>query len=81
MVREDSGHIPGETICIFVMVFHQYLRMNVFVWDRVVCGTRYYQCACLDCSGAIQKIHMRKIRLGQGIVHDAGVTDFMIRGR
>ena len=55
----------------FVVVFHQYLRIHKFVWARVLCGTRYYQSASLDCSGVIQKIHMRKIEIRQGPVHDA----------
>ena len=50
------------------MVIHQYLWMHVFVWARVLCGIRYYQSAPMDCSGVIQKIHMRKIRLDQGLV-------------
>ena len=53
---------------IFVMVYHQYLRIGEFVWARVLCGTRYYQSASVDCSGVIQKIHMRKIGLVQGLV-------------
>ena len=52
---------------IFVMVFLQYLRIGEFVWALALLGTRYYQCASVDCSGTIQKIHMRKIRLDQGI--------------
>ena len=57
----------AETMCIFVMVYHQYLRIPQFVWALVWCGTRYYQFASLDCSGAIQKIHMREpaVELGQ----------------
>ena len=58
------------------MVIHQYLRIDVFVWALVVCGIRYYQSASMDCSGAIQKIHMRKIRLGQGLVHDGEYCRF-----
>ena len=57
------------------MVYHQYLRIAQFVWARALCGTRYYQSASVDCSGVIQKIHMRKIRLDQGLVHD---EDFLI---
>ena len=60
-VREDCRQYQGETMCIFVMVFHQYLRIGQFVLDLVLCGTRYYQSASVDCSGVIQKIHMRKI--------------------
>ena len=78
----DEGRVrPGETKYTFVMVFLEYLWMHVFVWARVFCGTRYYQSASVDCSGTIQKIHIRKIRRGQGIVHDGHVADIMIRGR
>ena len=80
-VREDCGQYQAETMCIFVMVFHQYLRNGEFVLDLVLCGTRYYQSASLDCSGVIQKIHMRKIRRGQGLVNMRKMIDFMIRGR
>ena len=41
--------------------------MLVFVWARAFCGIRYGCCASLDCSGAIRKIHVRKIRLIQGV--------------
>ena len=79
-----SGKIAGNTrpkLCTFVMVFHEYLWIDQFVWARVFCGTRYYQSASVGCSGTIQKIHMRKIRRDQGFVHDGHVADFMIRGR
>ena len=65
---EDCMQYQGENIYAFVMVFHQYIWMLVFVWARVWSDTRYYQSAPLDCSGTIQKIHMRKIRLEQGVV-------------
>ena len=42
----------------------------MFVWAELVCGTRTYQFAPVDCSGVIQKIYMRKIDPGQGRVHD-----------
>ena len=42
----------------------------MFVWAELVCGTREYQSAPVDCSGVIQKIHMRKIGRDQGRVHD-----------
>ena len=66
---------------IFVMVFHQYLRIGELVLDLVLCGTRYYHCASVDCSGVIQKIHMREIELDQCLVSMMKMTDFMIRGR
>ena len=65
-VREDCRQYQGETIYAFVMVICPYLWINVFVWALVLCGIRYYQFASLDCSGVIQKIHMRKIRRHQG---------------
>ena len=52
------------------MVFHQYLEIAQFVWDRAVCGARYWVGAGCGCSGVPQKIHMRKIRLYQSPVHD-----------
>ena len=73
--REDCRPRPGETICRIWSVFHQYLWINVFVWARVLCGTRKYESASVDCSGVIQKINMRQIRLHQGLVHD---EDFLI---
>ena len=51
------------------MVIWSYLWIDQFVWALVFCGIRYYQSASMDCSGAIQKIHMRKIRLLQGQIH------------
>ena len=54
-------------MCTFVIVIHQYLWIDQFVWALVVCGIRYYQSASMDCSGDVKKIHMRKIRLDQGL--------------
>ena len=68
-VREDCRQYEAETMCIFVMVFLQYLWIDQFVWARVLCGTRMHQSASLDCSGA-QKIHMREIGPVQGVEHD-----------
>ena len=68
--REDCRPRPGETICRIWLVFLHYLWIYVFVWGRVLCGTRKHQSASVDCNGVIQKIHTRKIRLGQGLVHD-----------
>ena len=75
-VREDCRQYQAEIMYNFVMVFHQYLRIGQFVWARVLYGTRYYQSASLDCSGVIQKIHMRKIEVGQGLVHDGECDRF-----
>ena len=66
---------------IFVMVFLEYLWIGQFVWALVLPGTRYYQCASVDCSGVIWKIHMRELEVQQCFVHDGNVSDFMIRGR
>ena len=57
--------------------------MHQFVWARVFCGTKIGCPAAVDCSGTIQKIHMRKIKLGQGDgytwkcdgIHDPGTFD------
>ena len=76
----DCGQYQAETMCSFVMVFHQYLRIGQFVLDLVLCGTRYYQSASVDCSGVIQKIHMRKIERDQDLVSMRKMIDFMIRG-
>ena len=76
MVRVDSGQILGETICDFVMVFHQYLWIAQFVWAHAFCGTRKHQLASLDCSGVIRKIHGRKIRLAQGVAHIIEIDRF-----
>ena len=74
-VREDCRQYQAETICKILMVFHEYLRISKFVWARVLCGTRKYQSASVDCSGVIQKINTQKIRRDQGLVHD---EDFLI---
>ena len=79
--REDCRQYQCETLCIFVMVFHQYLRIGQFVWDLVLLGTRYYHCASVDCSGVIRKIHMREIEVEQGLACMMKMIDFMIRGR
>ena len=39
----------------------------MFVWARSLCGTRISCPASVDCSGTTWKIHMRKIRLVQGV--------------
>ena len=48
------------------VVFHQFLRIDQFVWALVLCGIRYYQFASWESSGVIRKIHMRKIGRRQG---------------
>ena len=51
-------------------VFHPYLWIFVFVWARAVCGARYWVGADCGCRTVVQKIHMRKIEVNQGPVHD-----------
>ena len=41
----------------------------MFVWARALCGTRTCCCASEDLNGTAGKIHMRKIRLDQGVTH------------
>ena len=55
------------------MVIHQYLWIDQFVWALVFCGIGYSQSVSMDCSGVIQNIHMRKIRLRKAQMH---LTDF-----
>ena len=75
MAGEIAGQDPAKLYIRLGRVFHQYLWIDQFVWARVVCGPRKHQSASVDCSGVIQKIHMRKIDLDQGLVHDG---DFLI---
>ena len=63
------------------MVIRPYLWIDQFVWARGFCGTIICYSASVDCSGTIQKIHMRKIRWRQGQRMYAIMTDFMIWGR
>ena len=69
-----QGRLQAKThrnyiyIYTFEMVDLLYLWIYVFVWARVLCGPREYQSASVDCSGVIQKIHMRKIRIVQGVL-------------
>ena len=73
-----SGKIAGQDpvrLKAFGLVIRPYLWIYVFVWARVLCGTRKHQFASVDCSGVIQKINTRKIRRDQGLVHD---EDFLI---
>ena len=39
----------------------------MFVWARSLCGTRISCLASVDCSGTTGRIHMREIRLVQGV--------------
>ena len=79
-VREDCRQYEAETMCTVVMVFLQYLWIGQFVWALVLLCTRYYQSASVDCSGTIQKIHMRKIEWHQGAARAYIMMDLMISG-
>ena len=74
--RVDSRPRPKKTIYKFGSVFLRFLEIAQFVWDRAVCGTRYWVGAGCGCSGVAQKIDMRKIRPIQGLVHDEEFVDF-----
>ena len=52
---------------ISAMVSYQYSRIGQFVWALVLFAKIYCHCASVDCSGAIQGIHMREIEGSQGI--------------
>ena len=73
-----AGREPRKLYVIFVMVFfHKYLEIAQFVWDRAVCGTRYWVGAGCARSCVAQKIHTRKIRQRQGPEHDDGNSIFL----
>ena len=63
---EDCRPGPKKTVCKNLMVFHCFVGMHQFIWARALCGIIYGCLAAVDCSGIIQKIHMRKIRVSQG---------------
>ena len=75
MARKIAGQDPRIIHVGFGVFFYEKFWIFVFVRARVLCGTRKHQSASVDCSGVIQKIHMRKIRRVQGFVHD---EDFLI---
>ena len=79
--REDCRQDPGEKMCIFMKVFHQYLRIGQFVWARVLLCTRYYQSASVGCNGVILKIHRREDEVGQGFPMMMIFENFMVWGR
>ena len=79
--REDCRPGPKKTVYGDRVVFHWLLGMHQFVWARALCGIRYGCLAAVDCSGTIQKIHMRKPELPRVTSMHANVMDFMIRGR
>ena len=64
-----AGKYPVKLYMRLWWVFLQYFWMHLFVWARVVCGTRSYQSASVGCSQIIQKIHMRKIERQLDIVN------------
>ena len=74
--REDSGPGPKKTMCENLVVFHWYLGMHQFVWARAFCEIRISCPAAVDCNVTIRKIHMRKIELEQGLVHDDEIQEF-----
>ena len=63
-----------------MMVFHQYLRIGQFVWARVLLCTRYDQSASVDCSGVIQKIHVREDEVRQGFPMMMIYQNFIVWG-
>ena len=80
-VREDCRQYQGETIYGKVVFDCPYLWIAQFVWARVLCVHSEYESASLDCSGVIQKIHRRKIRLTRVSRISWKLTYFMLRGR
>ena len=66
--KGDGEQYQAETSCKFEMVIWSYLWIHQFVWAGVFSGPRYGQSASMDCSGVIQKIHMRKIWRAQDLV-------------
>ena len=50
-------------------------QIHNFVRARVLCGTRCYQSASLDCSGVTHSIHVRKIEVDQDPAHAAHLTE------
>ena len=79
--REDCVQDPGETMCKFMTVFHQYLRIGQFVWARVLLCTRYHQSASVDCNGVIWKINRREDEVRQGFPTMMIFEIFMVWGR
>ena len=72
--KEDCGPKHKKTIYENRAVFHEYLWIDQFVWALAVYGLRMGYCASFDCSGVSQKIHLRKIDVGQGLAHDAHLS-------
>ena len=79
--RQDCRQYQGETIYTSEMVICRYLWILVFVWALVSSGLRYYQSASIECNGVTQKIHLREICAGHGLVSIMEMIDFMIKGR
>ena len=61
-----AGNIKVKLYVISWWFFHEYLKIDQFVWAGFFCGTRIHQSASMDCDGVTQKIHMREIGRGQG---------------
>ena len=76
--RKDSGPTEAETIYAVRSFFRRYLRINVFVWARVVYMARYGCCASHGCSVVSRKIHMTKIRRDQHRMHDDHFDGFSV---
>ena len=66
----------GETIYAFGSVFRPYLGINVLVWARAVCGSRYGHGASFGCNGVPRTIHTGKIGPPQGPDHDGDAVRF-----
>ena len=80
-VRENCRQHSTETMCMFVMAFHQYIRIGKFVCALVLFAKRYYQSASVDCSGAIDRIHMKELKVRKEIASMMKMIAFMPRGR
>ena len=62
-----------------LVVFHQYLWIDQFVWARALCGTRYLCFLSVDPSDRSGKILEPKIEWGQGLTTDdekIGISQF-----
>ena len=78
--RKDSRQKPKKTIYGQSTVFLWYLWIDQFVWALAFCGLRRSCLAAMDCNGASQNIHMRKIGLPQGRVHACKCDIFHVLG-
>ena len=74
--REDSSFKPGETMCTFWSVFSRFLKMNVFVWVRVVCGVRTHHSGSGNAGPAPGKIHEKDPERAQGYSKYDNIDEF-----